>query len=136
MKVEIQDLHGITLAEALQKANQSLSWCLQNGVDVLVFNHGKGHHSSRGFSVIKKEIRKMLKEEARLKESGYKVIYGESDLPVALTFNEGNTLVVAKGREKEYIGGAAQQKRHEEIYSDESRKKRKLQKQKRAQKRP
>jgi hypothetical protein len=134
--VEIQDLHGITVAEAIQKANQSISWCTKNGEDVLVLNHGKGHHSDRGFSVIKKEIRKMLKDDPTLRESGYKVIYGESDLPIALTFNEGNTLIVARGREHEHLGGITQQGKHNEIFSDESRKKRKFEKQKRAEKRP
>lgn len=136
MRVEIQNLHGITVAEAMQKANQSIDWCIRNGVDVLVLNHGKGHHSDRGFSVIKKEIRKMLKNNSALRESGYKVIYGESDLPIALTFNEGNTLIVARGREHEYLGGTTQQEKHRDVFSDESRKKRKSEKQKRAEKRP
>lgn len=136
MRVEIQNLHGITVAEAMEKANQSISWCIKNGIDVLVLNHGKGHHSDRGFSIIKKEIRKMLKNNPALGESGYKVIYGESDLPVALTFNEGNTLIVAKGKEHKYLGGITQQKKHNEIFSVESRKKRKIEKQKRAQKHP
>jgi hypothetical protein len=134
--VEILDLHGITLDEALKKTNQSIGWCLKNGVDVLVLNHGKGHHSDRGFSVIKKEIRKMLKNDSSLRESGYKAIYGESDLPIALTFNEGNTLIVARGQEHEYLGGKVQQEKHRDIFSDESMKKRKFEKQKRAEKRP
>ena len=63
---------------------------------VLDINHGKGFHSSRGFSVIKQEIRKMLKDNALLKEAGYIVIPGESDLPVALTFDEGHTFSCTK----------------------------------------
>lgn len=125
MKIETLNLHGLNKEEALQKARQNLDWCFKNGVDVLDLNHGKGHHSSLGFSVIKQEIRKMLKEEKALKESGYKIIYGESDLPIALSFDEGHTLIVARGLEKEYLGGRKQQEKHQQIFSREAQQKRK-----------
>ena len=84
---------------------------MNHGVDVLDINHGKGHHSDRGFSVIKKEIRKMLRQNESLKENGYKIVYGESNLPVALSFDEGHTLVVIAGIEKEYLGDRRQQEK-------------------------
>jgi len=135
MKVESLNLHGLSLDEALQKTRQNLNWCLQHGVDMLDLNHGKGHHSNRNFSVLKQEIRKMLKREASIKDHGYKIIYGESYLPIALTYDEGHTLIVARGKEKEYIGGNKQQKKTREIFSAEGRKKRKNQKTQNAYKR-
>ncbi|MBC7076465.1 MAG: Smr/MutS family protein [Syntrophomonadaceae bacterium] len=122
------NLHGLSLEEALLKTKKNLEWCLKHGVDVLDLNHGKGHHSSRNFSVLKKEIRKMLREDPSIKTCGYKIIYGESDFPIALTFDEGHTLVVARGKENEYIGGRKQQEKNRAVFSREARKKRKLQK--------
>lgn len=131
MKVESVNLHGLSLEEARTIVTKNLNYCLNHGVDVLDINHGKGYHSNRNFSVIKTEIRKMLRTCA-LQDYGYKIIYGESDLPVALTFDEGHTLVVAKGKEMDYIGGRVQQKRNQIIYSDEGKKARKQQKQQRS----
>ncbi len=135
MKLEKVDLHGLSLEEAREKTRGNLNWCIKNEVEVLDIIHGKGHHSSRNFSVIKKEIRKMLSEEPSLKESGYRVVPGESDFPVALTFDEGHTLVVMRGLEKEYIGGKKQQEKNQRIYSSEGKKKRKEQKSINAEKR-
>ncbi len=70
----------------------------------------------------------MLKEDTSLKENGYMVVYGESNLPVALTYNEGNTLIVARGLESNYLGGQSQQKRNESIFSEEAKQDRKTQK--------
>lgn len=135
MKVESLNLHGLSLEEALQKSQQNLNWCIKHGVDVLDLNHGKGHHSSRNFSVLKQEIRKMLKNNKSLKESGYKIIYGESEAPVALGFDEGHTLIVLRGKEKEYIGGKKHQEKKQEIFSAAGRRNRKIQKSLKAQKR-
>lgn len=128
MKIERLNLHGLSLEEALQKTKQNLHWCLQNGVDVLDINHGKGYHSERRFSVIKQEIRRMLSQETAIKDAGYKTVYGESNLPIALVYDEGHTLIVVKGFEREYIGGSKQQEKNQAVYSDEGRKKRKVQK--------
>ncbi|MDD2587161.1 MAG: Smr/MutS family protein [Syntrophomonadaceae bacterium] len=125
MKVEQLNLHGLNVEEAVEKTRNNLQWCMNHGVEVLDINHGKGHHSDRGFSVIKMEIRKILRQEESLKENGYKVVHGESDLPVALGFDEGHTLVVAAGKEKEYLGGSRQQEKNRQLYSDEARKNRK-----------
>lgn len=133
MRIESLDLHGLGVAEALEKTQQNLTWCLANGVDVIDINHGKGYHSSRNFSVIKSEVRKMLKENKTMKESGYKVIYGESTLPLCLTFDEGHTLVVRRGLEHEYLGGARQQERHKQVFSQEGRQDRKATKARNAQ---
>jgi hypothetical protein len=135
VKVEQLNLHGLNIEEAMEKTKKNLDWCMNHGVDVLDINHGKGHHSDRGFSVIKIEIRKMLRQEESLKENGYKVVYGESDLPVALGFDEGHTLVVAAGKEKEYLGGKRQQEKNHQLYSDEARKNRKNYKAQKAAKR-
>lgn len=135
IKIEHVDLHGLTVPEALEKVTNNLHWCIIHGVDVLDINHGKGYHSEHGFPVIKSEIRKMLKEFPLLQEHGYKVIYGESDLPVALSFDGGHTLVVARGIEHEYLGGRKQREKNYQIYSDEARKNRKEHKKKLAQKR-
>lgn len=135
MKVEQVDLHGLNIEEAVEKTRKNLKWCMNHGVDVLDINHGKGYHSDRGFSVIKMEIRKMLREEESLKENGYKMVYGESDLPVALGFDEGHTLVVAAGTEKEYLGDKRQQEKNHQLYSDEARKNRKSYKAQKAAKR-
>jgi hypothetical protein len=135
VRLERVDLHGLSLDEAMEKARINLNWCISNGVEVLDIIHGKGHHSNRNFSVIKKEIRKYLNENAALKEAGYRVVPGESDFPVALTFDEGHTLVVLRGREKEYIGGKKQQEKNRLIYSNEGRRQRKEEKSFKAQKR-
>ena len=97
-------------------------------MDVLDLNHGKGYHSSRNFSVLKQELRRMLKSEPSLKEFGYKVVYGESNLPVALAYDEGHTLIVARGKEKEYIGGRKEQEKKQRIFSPEGQQERKLRK--------
>ncbi len=128
MKVETLDLHGMGLEEALAKTRINLKWCLEHGVEVLDINHGKGYHSSRNFSVLKQEIRHWLKEDKSLAEHAYVVIYGESTQPVALTFDEGHTLVVARGKEKEYIGGKKQQARNEAVFSPAAKKQRRNQK--------
>ena len=128
MKIQSLNLHGLNLEEARQKTQQSLSWCIQNGVDVLDINHGKGYHSDRSFSVLKQELRKMLKTEPSLQEFGYRIIYGESNLPVALTYDEGHTLIVARGKEKEFIGGKKRQIKNQQIFSPEGRQERKLRK--------
>jgi hypothetical protein len=135
VKLERVDLHGLSLDEAMEKARINLNWCISNGVEVLDIIHGKGYHSNRNFSVIKKEIRKYLNEDFVLKEAGYRVIPGESDFPVALTFDEGHTLVVLRGREKEYIGGKKQQEKNRLIYSNEGRRQRKEEKNFKARKR-
>ncbi len=131
MKVEDLNLHGSNIREAQEKLKKSLDWAIKHGVDVLVINHGKGRHSSGGFSVLKAEIRKMLKEDTSLLEHGYRVVYGESDLPIALTYDEGNTLIVARGRESEYIGGRAQQEKNQRIFSEEAKRQRKAAKRQR-----
>lgn len=125
LKVEILNLHGLNIKEAQEKTRQNIDWSLEHGVDVLVINHGKGRHSETGVSVLRTEIRKMLKEDTSLREKGYRVIYGESEHPVALTYNEGNTLVVARGLESEYIGGRAQQEKNQRIFSDDAKRDRK-----------
>lgn len=125
MKVETLNLHGLNVSEAREKTRQNIKWAIAHGVDVLVINHGKGHHSSTGFSVLKTEIRKMLKEDNMLRENGYRVINGESDQPIALTYNEGNTLVVARGMESQFIGGRVQQEKNQRIFSEEARRERK-----------
>lgn len=135
MKVESIDLHGHNLKESTDKLEKNIKWCLRQGVDVLVINHGKGHHSQGGFSVLKSEIRKALKENDELHQAGYRIIYGESDFPVALTYDEGQTLMVMRGREQEYIGGRAEQEKNKQIYSEEGKWKRKAHKRKKAQKR-
>ena len=135
MKVEQINLHGLNIEEAMEKTRKNLEWCMNHHVDVLDINHGKGHHSDRGFSVIKMEIRQMLRQEESLKENGYKVVYGESDLPIALGFDEGHTLVVAVGKEKKYLGGRQQQEKNHQLYSDEARKNRKSYKAQKAAKR-
>lgn len=128
MKIENLNLHGLSIDEALSKTRQNLAWCLEHGVEVLDINHGKGHHSQLGFSVLKQEIRRYLKEEKLLKEYGYRIVAGESELPVALTFDEGHTLIVMRGREDDYLGGRSQQERNKRIFSSESRQQRKAQK--------
>lgn len=135
MKIEHLDLHGLTLEEAREKTRKNLAWCMEHEVDVLDINHGKGYHSENRISVIKAEIRKFLRQEESLQEYGYKVVYGESNLPVALSFDEGHTLVVARGKEKEYLGGKKQQEKNRQLYSDEARKERKGHKAQSAQKR-
>lgn len=121
MKVETLDLHGLNLQEARLKIEQNLEWLIKHGVDVLVINHGKGHHSSNNVAVLKYETRKFLKENSLLANSGYLVIYGESDSPIALRYDEGNTLIVARGLESQYIGGKAQQEKNLRIFSEDGK---------------
>ncbi len=135
MKREQIDLHGLNLNEAITKVNQNIDWAVNHNVELLVINHGKGHHSERNFSVLKTEIRKMLKENTDLQENGYRVIWGESNFPVALGYDEGQTLIVARGKEGELVGGRAEQNRNQRIFSDEVRQERKARKKMRAEKR-
>lgn len=135
MKIEHLDLHGLSVDEALEKTRKNLAWCMDHGVAVLDINHGKGYHSEHRFSVIKTEIRKFLHQEESLKEHGYRVVYGESDLPVALSFDEGHTLVVARGEESHLLGDKKRQEKNLQLYSDDARKERKSHKSLKAQKR-
>lgn len=124
MKVEKMDLHGCNRAEAAAKTAQNIDWLLAHGVDVLIINHGRGRHSA-GIAVLKTELRGRLRDDARLKEAGYRIIYGESDHPVALGLNEGHTLIVRRGLEAEYLGGQRAQEKNHIIYSDEGKQMRK-----------
>jgi len=135
MKIETLDLHGLSVEEAKEKIIKSLNWCINHDVDVLDINHGKGYHSSRNFSVIKQEIRRLLKKCDSIQAHGYKIVYGESDLPISLTFDEGHTLVVAKSLTKQYIGGKKQQEKNKIIFSTQGKKVRKKQKRLNAEKR-
>lgn len=125
MKKEQLDLHGHNLQEAKQKLEKNLTWCIQHQVDILDINHGKGHHSERGFSVIKSEVRKSLKTCPLIKASSYSVVFGESNLPVALPFDEGHTLVVKKGLENTIPGDSRQQEKQQAVFSQEGRQQRK-----------
>lgn len=129
MKVETLNLHGLNAVEARDKTRLNIDWAIKHNVDVLVINHGKGLHSSGGFAILKSDIRKMLKEEeSTLRENGYIVVYGESNQPIALTYDEGNTLIVTRGLQSEFIGGNSQQERNRNIFSEEGRLDRKAQK--------
>jgi hypothetical protein len=128
MKVQSVDLHGLSVAEAIEKTIKNLDYCIAHGVEVIDLNHGKGHHSNRNFSVVKQSLRKMLKEYP-LHESGYRLIIGESNFPIALTFDEGHTLIVARGKEVQYLGGQKQQEKNRVVFSDEGKKERKQAKQ-------
>jgi len=129
MKIETVELHALDLQSALEKAEKNLNWCIKHGVDVIVFNHGKGHHSASGLSVIKQELRRTLKTHPLLEEYGYHVIYGENEMPLTLTYNAGQTLVAASGCAAQYIGGKNQQEKNKVIFSDEGKKMRKQAKQ-------
>lgn len=135
MRLEKIDLHNLTRDEAWHKAATNIAWCIDHDVDIIDIIHGKGHHSQYNFSVIKQEIRQRLKNDDNLQKLGYRVIYGESDFPIALTFDEGHTLIVALGSENNYIGGAKAQTRNQMIYSAEGKKIRKEQKNRNAEKR-
>lgn len=124
MKVEVIDLHGKNLNESRETVQQNIDWAIKHGVEVLVLNHGKGYHSS-GFAVLKTELRQMLNLDLSLQQNGYRVIYGESNLPIALTYNAGNTLIVARGMENHYIGGQSRQEINQRIFSEEGRQERK-----------
>jgi len=126
LKLEELNLHGLNLTEAMEKLYKNIDWCLANGVDILVINHGKGHHSERSFSVLKQEVRKYLKNEPRLQDNDYRVIMGESDYPVALSFDAGLTLLVKNNLVNSYIGGQKQQKKNQAVFSDEGKKQRKI----------
>jgi hypothetical protein len=125
MKIETVDLHNLSLSDALAKAEKNLIWSIEHQVQVIDFIHGKGLHSDRRFSVIKQELRRYLKDNAQLKDAGYRVVPGESDLPIALSFDEGHTLVVKRGLEKEYLGGQRQQQKNQLLFSQQGRQVRK-----------
>ncbi len=126
MKIEFVDLHGLNIEEARQKAELNIKWCIEHQVEILDIIHGKGHHSNRNFSVIKQEIRRFVKDSPFIKESGYIVIPGESNLPIALTFDEGHTLIVQKGCEKNHIGGQKQIEKNLKVFSAEGKIERKM----------
>jgi len=125
MKIETVDLHNTGLNEAIAKAEKNLLWCIEHDVAVIDFIHGKGLHSERRFSVIKQELRRYLKDNTLLKEAGYRIVPGESDLPIALGYDEGHTLVVKRGLEKEYLGGQRQQQKNQLLFSEQGRQMRK-----------
>lgn len=125
MKIETVNLHNLGLSEALAKAEKNLVWSIDHQAEVIDFIHGKGLHSERGFSVIKQELRRYLKNSSLLNSSGYRVIPGESDLPIAMSFDEGHTLVVARGLEKERLGGRRQQEKNQLLFSQQGRQMRK-----------
>ena len=135
MKIEAVELHGLDLNSALEKAEKNLQWCLTHGVDVIVFNHGQGHHSSNGLSVIKQELRRALKSHPLVAEYDYKILYGENELPLTLTYNAGQTLVAAPGCAGQFIGSKVQQEKHQIIFSEDGKKMRKQAKLNRSQKR-
>ena len=126
MKVENLNLHGLSLAESMEKVQTCLDWCLEKDVEVLTINHGKGRHAERGFSVLKQEVRKYLKNDLRLKENDYLIIMGESDYPIALSFDGGLTLMVKKSLVNSYIGGQKQQQKNQAVFSDDAKKHRKI----------
>lgn len=138
MKIENLDLHGYSRNQALERLRNSLGWCVNHGVAVLVVNHGRGLHSERGLSVVKQELRRALKNDPDLKdlikENGYKVIYGESDWPAALACNEGQTLILMRGLEKELLGSSRENQKNQSIFSDEGRERRRFAKKHRQQK--
>ena len=135
MKIEKLNLHGLNTVEALEKVHNSVNWCLLNNVDILAINHGKGHHSEKGFSVLRQEVRKYLKNEPRLPENAYQVILGESNYPVALAFDSGLTLMVRNNLVHSYIGGQKQQEKNQAIFSIDAKKQRKIDKSRQAAKR-
>ncbi len=126
MKLESLNLHGLGLEEALEKLEINLKWCVKHQVEILDINHGKGFHSNRNFSVIKSEVRKLLKNSVFLKDNNYVIVLGESNLPIALTFDAGHTLVVKRGLEKSYLGGKKQIEKNLRIFSGEGKKQRKM----------
>lgn len=130
MKVERLDLHGCNRVEALQKAEKNIAWLLDHGVDVLIIDHGRGHHSD-GIAVLKTELRRHLRDDSRLREAGYRVLYGDSNQPVALGCNDGHTLIVRRGLEQEHIGGRREIEKKLIIHSDEGKKLRKAAKRQR-----
>ena len=134
MKIEDIDLHGLNWEEAKQKLETNVKWCARHEVDVLDINHGKGRHSQHGIGIIKAELRKLLKSGELLSEYGYIMIRGESDLPIALTYDEGHTLLVKPGIENEYTGGRKQQEHNQQVYSAEAKAVRKTAKQMRKRK--
>ncbi|MGE5455013.1 MAG: Smr/MutS family protein [Methylocystaceae bacterium] len=123
------DLHGLGVEEAMAKVNNQIDWLLHKGGDILVINHGKGHHSDHGIGVLRQKIRVALKEMGPLlKQHGFFVVYGESEYPVALEYDAGCTLIVERGREQDYLGGRQQATRNQAVYSPEGREMRKQQK--------
>jgi len=127
--LEKLDLHGLNVEEALAKTNSQIEWLLQKGGEILVINHGKGHHSEHGIGVVRQRVRAVLKEMGPiLKQHGYLVVYGESDYPVALEYDGGCTLIVQRGLEHEYVGGRQQVARKQTVFSPEGRELRKQQK--------
>ncbi|MGE5397316.1 MAG: Smr/MutS family protein [Chitinophagales bacterium] len=133
--MEILDLHGISLENAISKVEEQMEWCLAHGIEILVINHGKGYHSSRNFSVIKQEVRRYLNDKkSYLSQAGYRVIFGEANYPVTLEFDEGHTLIVRKGLESDYLGSKQRIEKNQIVFSEEGRKFRKNAKRTRSQK--
>ncbi|MDO4540110.1 MAG: Smr/MutS family protein [Syntrophomonadaceae bacterium] len=134
MKVERMDLHGCNRIEAAEKTEKNIAWLLAHAVDVLIIDHGRGRHSE-GIAVLKTELRARLRDDARLKQAGYRVVYGESEHPVALGLNDGHTLIVRRGLEQEHIGGRRKQEKDAVIHSHEGKQMRKAAKRQNAQRR-
>lgn len=127
--MEKLELHGLNVEEALAKVSSQMKWLIDKGGDMLIINHGKGHHSEHGIGVVRQKVRAMLKEQGPvLRDNGYLVVYGESDYPVALEYDAGCTLIVRRGTEHEYLGGRQKAAKNQAIYSAESRDARKQQK--------
>lgn len=121
----IIDLHGKTVEEAMSLVEQQIEWVVKHGEDYVVFNHGRGLHS-QFCAKIRSAIRGTYMDSEFLEENGYKMIRGEDPYEITTAFNDGNTLVVRKGRE---VYALVDNQRHIEtnnrIYSLESKEERK-----------
>jgi dsDNA-specific endonuclease/ATPase MutS2 len=62
------DLHGLTVAEALQATEQFLSSCRARGLRKVVVIHGKGRN---GEGVLKREVRAYLEHHRQTGAMGY-----------------------------------------------------------------
>jgi len=64
------DLHGYTVDEALTELEGYLKRCRRRGLRKVLIIHGKGNHSGDGESVLRREVRRYLRESSLCGECG------------------------------------------------------------------
>jgi DNA-nicking Smr family endonuclease len=64
------DLHGYTVNEALAELEGYLKRCRRRGLRKVLIIHGKGNHSEDGESVLRREVRRYLRESPLCGECG------------------------------------------------------------------
>lgn len=80
------DLHGLTVAEALERADRFLEESAERGLRKVLIIHGKGNHSEEGEGVLREAVREHLRLHPLAGETGIpeRALGGDGALWVAV----------------------------------------------------